>query len=111
MKKKPDVRLVVFEVALARDALARLFRVALRDTGQSRKVANFLLAWYNGEQNGGWDPADLWSVDAAIADDMILIVVCLRDLAGKYPNDLGFKSEIEAVWEKWRAPVPGGKWK
>jgi hypothetical protein len=52
-------------------ALRRLFSIALRDTGQSRRVANFLLAWYNAEENGGWDPVDLWSVDAEIAEDML----------------------------------------
>jgi len=48
-------------------ALERLFQIALRDTGQSRRVANFLLAWHNAEENGGWDPVDLWNVDDAIA--------------------------------------------
>jgi hypothetical protein len=37
---------------------------------KSRRVANFLLAWHNAEENGGWAPADLWSVDSAIAEDM-----------------------------------------
>jgi hypothetical protein len=36
--------------------------IAKRDTGQSRRVANFLLAWHNPEENGGWDPTDLWNV-------------------------------------------------
>lgn len=31
-------------------ALERLFQIALRDTGQSRRVANFLLAWHNAEE-------------------------------------------------------------
>src|SRR4051812_23413615 len=29
---------------------------ARRDTGQARRVANFLLAWHNAEENGGGDP-------------------------------------------------------
>src|SRR5207249_173142 len=52
------------------NALDRLLRVARKDTGQARRVASFLLAWHNAEENGGWDPTDLWNVDAAIADDM-----------------------------------------
>ena len=40
--------------------LERLLRIARRDTGQSRRVADFLLAWHNAEENGGW------SVDTAI---------------------------------------------
>jgi hypothetical protein len=39
-------------------ALERLLRIARGDTGQSRRVANFLLAWHNAEENGGWDPVD-----------------------------------------------------
>lgn len=41
------------------EALGRLLEIAQRDSGQSRRGANFLLAWYNAEENGGWDPADL----------------------------------------------------
>jgi hypothetical protein len=33
-----------------------LLRIARQDTGQARRVANFLLAWHNAEENGGWDP-------------------------------------------------------
>jgi hypothetical protein len=31
------------------EALGRLCLIAKRDTGQSRRVANFLLAWQNAE--------------------------------------------------------------
>ena len=41
-----------FEQQRAYEALARLFEVAKRDTGQSRRVASFLLAWHNAEENG-----------------------------------------------------------
>lgn len=44
------------------NALERLLRIARKDTGQARRVASFLLAWHNTEENGGWDPVDLWSV-------------------------------------------------
>jgi hypothetical protein len=93
----------VTETLLKLDALARLLQIAQRDTGQSRRVANFLLAWHNAEENGGWDPADLWSVDAEIADDMVAVIGLVRRFAGKYPNDLGFDREISAVWRRWRS--------
>ena len=83
------------------NALERLLRVARQDTGQARRVANFLLAWHNAEENGGWDPVDLWSVDAAIADDMLTVVRLIRE-SHRYPNDLGFSDEIAAVWRLWR---------
>lgn len=85
----------------AYEALGRLFDVARRDTGQSRRVANFLLAWHNAEENGGWDPIDLWNVDAPIADDMLLVLRLIRDCS-RYPDDIGFGKEIQAVWELWR---------
>jgi ParB family chromosome partitioning protein len=69
-------------------ALERLLRIARQDTGQARRVANFLLARYNAEENGDWDPVDLWSVDTAIADDMLLVVRLIRD-SHCYPDALG----------------------
>jgi hypothetical protein len=85
----------------AQRALGRLISIASRDTGQSRRVANFLLAWHNAEENGGWDPVDLWNVDAEIADDMLTLLQFLRE-CHCYPGELGFKKEIEAIWEAWR---------
>jgi len=88
----------------AREALGRLLRIARQDTGQARRVANFLLAWHNAEENGGWDPVDTWNVDAAIADDMVTVVRLIRE-SHRYPDGLGFSEEIASVWRVWR----GGK--
>ena len=86
-------------------ALERLLGVARRDTGQAKRVADFLLAWHNAEENGGWDPVDLWSVDAAIADDMLQVLRLIRE-SHRYPGDLGLEEEITSVWRLWRG---GGK--
>ena len=85
------------------EAIARLIEVAERDTGQSRRVADFLLAWHNAEENGGWDITDLWNVDQDIADDMLTVLQLLR-VEHQYPEGLGFKSEMQRVWQLWRAP-------
>ncbi len=90
-----------FQQQPAYEALARLFEVAKRDTGQSRRVADFLLAWHNAEENKGWNPVDLWNVDDVIADDMISVLGLIRQ-AHRYPDDLGFGEEIQAVWKSWR---------
>ena len=82
-------------------ALERLLRIARQDTGQARRVADFLLAWHNAEENGGWNPVDLWSIDAAIADDMLSVLSLVRE-SHRYPDDLGFRDEIAAVWRLWR---------
>ena len=50
-----------------RAAFERLLRIALTDTHQANRVANFVLAWWNAESLGGFDLADLFAVDAAIA--------------------------------------------
>jgi hypothetical protein len=64
-----------------------------------------LLAWHNAEENGGWDPVDLWQVDGSIAQDMLLVLSLIAD-ERKYPDDLGFAPEIEAVWTRWRGDKP-----
>ena len=56
-----------------------MISIASRDTGRSRHVANFLLAWHNAEENGGSDPVDLWNVDADIAADMLTLLQFIRE--------------------------------
>jgi len=50
-----------------RTAIGRLIQIAQGATGQSRRVANFLLAWWNAEECGRFDLTELWGVDASIA--------------------------------------------
>ena len=83
------------------EALGRLCQMAKRDTGQSRRVANFLLAWHNAEENVGWDPTDMWGVDTAVAEDMLAVLKLAKD-SHRYPGDLGFEPEINAIWRRWR---------
>ena len=84
-----------------RAALERLIRVAQGDTGQSRIVANFLLAWWNAAECGGFDLTDVWAVDTAIAVDMLqvfaLVAACQR-----YPDTLGYGKQFEAIICAWR---------
>jgi hypothetical protein len=105
-----EVRHLILKVTRPEDqnawyAAARLLRIAQRDTGQAGRVANFLLAWHNAAENGGWNPTELWNVDDAIADDMLSVLRLIRD-SSHYPADLGFEEEITAVWRAWRSPTP-----
>lgn len=84
-----------------RAALDRLVRIAQSDTGQSRKVANFLLAWWNAEACGGFDLTDLWGVDAPIAADMVT-VFALLPACQHYPDVLGYGRQFEAIVRAWR---------
>ena len=84
-------------------ALMRLLKIAETDTGQARRVADFLLAWWNPAANGRWDFIDLWSVDQQIEDDILLLLngaVRLRE----YPDTLGYSEEFERLVSDWRRP-------
>jgi hypothetical protein len=81
--------------------VARLLAIAKTNSGQARRVADFLLAWHNAEENGGWNPVDLWQLDTGIAQDIILVTAFIA-VEPKYPDDLGFAPEIAVVWKLWR---------
>lgn len=81
-------------------ALERLCEIANMDTGQARRVADFLLSWHNAAENGGWDPTDLWNVDDEIAADMLIVLYLVRE-SHSYPDRFVGK-RIETIWELWR---------
>ena len=56
-----------------RAALERLIKIAKSDTGQSRRVADFLLAWWNAGNCGSFDLTTMWGCDSAIVDDMATV--------------------------------------
>ena len=84
-----------------RFALEKLLNVAHEDTGQGRRVANFILAWWNAEVHGGFDLTDLANVDPHIGEDMATIFTFLaREEDVVYPYD--YRSEIEQIIARWR---------
>lgn len=85
------------------DALARLINIAQRDTGQSKRVADFLLSWWNATRCGGFDLTDIWSVDAEIADDMLVVIGLIRQTRA-YPDTLGTEvhAQFKALVALWR---------
>ncbi len=96
-----------FDIKEALAALDRLIIIAQSDTGQSRRVANFLLAWWNAGNCGGFDLTDLWMVDRAIADD-ILTVTGLIAQSHVYPGEYGLKVEFEQLVADWRPHLLAG---
>jgi hypothetical protein len=82
-------------------AVDRLIQIALSDTGQSRIVANFLLAWWNADQCGGFDLTDVWGVDSSIAMDMLQVFALLAGCR-EYQDTLGFAKDLEAIVRAWR---------
>jgi hypothetical protein len=59
--------------AAGREALGRLFRVAQGDTGQSRKVAAFLLGCYNGTRFP-FDLTDFRGLDYSLFEDCMTVL-------------------------------------
>lgn len=84
-------------------ALARLVKIALGNTGQSGRVANFLLAWWNATDNGGFDFTDLWNVDLEIAQDMGRIFALIANRR-YYADHYGFETEFRRLVMMWRRP-------
>ena len=97
----PSLRLVT----PSGEALARLCAAASGDSGQARRIADFLLAWHNAPENGAWDPTDLWSLDDDLARDVLTVLRLALD-SRQYPADLGFAPEIERIWKLWRGDSP-----
>lgn len=75
---------------MTRTAFERLLAVARSDTWQSRRVVSFVLAWRNAESLGGFDLADLFGVDRALARDMatVFAYIATRNSA-EYPERIG----------------------
>src|SRR5436305_1786365 len=83
----------------ARAALTRLIPIAMSDTGQARRVANFLMAWWNGPDLGHFEIADLFGLDIAIANDITSVIGFLgqNDRGAVYIDSLGFAEEMQDI--------------
>lgn len=87
-----------------RFALEKLLNVAQGDTGQSRRVANFILAWWNADVHGGFNLADLADVDRDVCEDMVTVFTFLaREEDLVYPE--AYKPEIIQIIRRWRPDV------
>lgn len=84
-----------------RAALERLICIAKASTGQSQRVANFLLAWWNAGDCGSFDLTDLWALDDAIATDMTIVFAFIARVS-MYPDSLGYKTDFKTIVRAWR---------
>ncbi len=82
-------------------ALHRLIQIARRDTGQSRRVADFLLSWWNAVTCGKFDPTDLWAVDTEIAQDMLTVLEMIARVR-QYPSAMGLGPQFRELVALWR---------
>ena len=104
--RRPAIRAVSFEDVGA--ALARLVPIALpptraAETGASAKVADFLLAWWNGDETGHFPILHLCNVDAVIAEDMLIIMAYLAANSTVYADQWGYRDIMGEIWKRYRA--------
>jgi hypothetical protein len=90
--------------AKSRAALERLVEIAQGDTGQSRIVANFLLAWWNGAECGGFDLTEVMAIPVDIPRVFALVAGCQH-----YPDTLGDGERFEQIVRGWRPIVTAGE--
>src|SRR3954451_22035849 len=87
--------------AAGRAALDRLLAIAQTDTGQSRRVADFLLAWWNARACGGFDLTELWGGEAAIRDDMLAVLGLIAHHR-EFPTAYGLGDAFADLVRRWR---------
>ena len=87
-------------------AIGRLIEVARNDTGQSRRVADFLLAWWNGPDNGHCPLLHLCNCDTTIGEDMVIIMAYLAQEATVYPDAWEYREVMVDLVERWRNAQP-----
>ena len=85
-------------------ALQRLVDVAATNTGQSRTVADFLLAWWNARACGGFDLTTLWSVAPPLRDDMLAVLGLIAHHR-EFPDTYGFGDAFVALVGRWRPGI------
>ena len=103
--RRPAIRAVSFDDV--GDALGRLFPLALPQTraaatGASRKVADFLLAWWDGAEAGHFPLLHLANVDETIGEDMLTVMAYLTQNPVIYADQWGYKAAMGEVWERYR---------
>ncbi len=69
------------------EALLRLLEVASGDTGQSRRIADVLLAWWNSGSCGSYDLTTAWGLDDVLVEDVVT-VFGLASRSHQYPDAL-----------------------
>jgi hypothetical protein len=96
---RPPIGTVSHEVAGA--ALDRLLAIAQGDTSGANRVAEFLLAWWDGP-TGKFPIIHISNVDGEIAEDMLIILGYLAQNNVTYANAWGRGRDMEQLVEARR---------
>jgi hypothetical protein len=80
-------------------ALAFCFRIALEhDHGGAKRLRRLLFAWHNAAELGGFDFADLWSLDDEYRGHaMAVINMIARSPQGWYAEHYGYSADMAAI--------------
>ncbi|WP_203310297.1 DUF7673 family protein [Sphingomonas beigongshangi] len=103
--QRPPIRAIQFEEA--GEALDRLIAAAQSDTGGARRVASFLLSWWDGD-DGQWAMIDIANVDAEIGEDILIIIAYLAQTGVCYADAWGREKEMGELIDKWNWKGRGG---
>ena len=99
-QRRPAIRAVTFEET--GEAIGRLVDLARSDTGQASRAADFLLAWWNGMDNGHFPVLHLCNCDAIIAEDMLIVMAYLAQEPTVYVDRWGYGDAMVKLVERWR---------
>ncbi len=89
-----------------RAPIQRLVQVAAGNTSQSGTVGASLLAWWNAKSCRGFDLTDLWTVDNAIAREMLATAAFIATHR-EYPAAYGLGHQFEQLVARWRPALAG----
>ena len=104
-QRRPIIRAVSFDEV--GEAIGRLLPIAMpptraAETGASAKVADFLLAWWNGDECGHFPILHLCNVDAVIAEDMLTVMAYLAQESTTYADAWGYRDAMHDLWVRYR---------
>jgi hypothetical protein len=91
----------------ARAALEKLIDLAKTKSGQGRRVADFLLAWWNVKECGRFDMIDMWGLDDDIRPAMVEVFKFISTHQ-RYPDTLGYADDFDFIWQIWRGSSDDG---
>lgn len=80
------------------ETLKLLVEIARGDTGQCVKIRRFLLAWWNAEEQGGFDLTDLWALDEDLRQALVRVFAFVAENQ-VYPTELGLGEEFRRLCE------------
>ncbi|KZC21399.1 MULTISPECIES: DUF7673 family protein [Rhodanobacter] len=84
-------------------AMHHLAEVALGNSGQASRCANFLLAWADADSFGAYDPTDIWACDPTVIRDTVTVFGLIARVS-ECPEllDPTIRDELAAIATKWR---------